>query len=54
MTDFEKEIISMYEWLDRRVYIDKNGKKRIPFSQLKYFLKDFKATVEKYKDKEVK
>lgn len=52
MTDFEKEIVSMYEWLERRAYVDREGNRRIPVSQLKWFLKDFKATVEKYRDKE--
>lgn len=50
MTDFEKEIVSMYEWLDRRAYTDEKGKTQIPVSQLKWFLKDFKATVEKYRE----
>lgn len=35
MTDFEKEIVSMYEWLERRAYTDYDGEKRIPLVKLK-------------------
>ncbi|QKE56388.1 hypothetical protein [Bacillus phage YungSlug] len=53
MTDFEKEIIQMYDWLERRAkpksHLQKN-QKAIEISHIKTFVKDFKRTVEKYRE----
>ena len=49
MTDFEKEMMSLYEWLMRRT-TKVDGKFKTNTTAVKYFLKDFKDTVEKYKE----
>ena len=53
MTDFEREIIQMYDWLERRAHpkshLQKN-QKAIEIRHIKMFVKDFKRTVEKYRE----
>lgn len=49
MSNFEKEMISLYNWLMRRT-TNVDGKFKTNTTDIKYFLKDFKDTVEKYKE----